>query len=174
MMDCFNLQNFATNRNQTCKDLMLLYTRWLNSGCNYLQIKAAYLLETDVFLPNRFVRGMGFVMLKILLDSIVNSCLFSSSLHFDHVSSELIQLQCTRKLLLKMVHILWNDSQNVSWMIIFVCLFVYISLENFLRKCTRLNYWWSSSQFYLYPALTAPELCKICANYLQRHETLVF
>ena len=79
---------------------MLLYTRWLNSGRNYLQIKAAYQLETDVFLPNRFVRGMGFVMLKIL-NSIVNSCLSSLSLHFDHMSSELIQLQCARKLLLK-------------------------------------------------------------------------
>ena len=80
---------------------MLLYTRWLNSGCNYLQIKAAYLLETDVFLPNRFVRGMGFCDVKDLTRLYVYSCLSSSSVHFDHMSSELIQLQCTRKLLLK-------------------------------------------------------------------------
>ena len=48
-----------------------------------------------------------------------------------------------------------------EWKYLFICSF--ISLEKtFLRKWTRLHYWWSSSYFYLYPALTAPELWKLC------------
>ena len=71
-------------RNRTCTDLMPVYTRWLNSACDYLQTKAACLLEKDVFLLNRLVRGMGFETLKIL-NFVVNSRLSSSSLNFDHM-----------------------------------------------------------------------------------------
>ena len=103
-----------------------------------------------------------FVMWKILLDSMFIHAylrhLYISTICHLHLSNCNVQESCCSK----MLHILWNDSQNVSWMIIFVCLFVYISLEIFLRKWTLLHYWWSSSYFYLYSALTAPELCKLC------------